>query len=146
MGIHKELVDIYEYLLSVRKLEKYLSIDIEFPTTWKLPKKYVSEDRVVEINSTDNSKRCFSFISDFNDKALDLTTNSIKNIILYNKEIELKERLLQQKINELKNIFQTQDLNNLKSLKFDYLNENFDDGEETINTGGETPGMVEERD
>jgi hypothetical protein len=54
--------------------------------------------------------------------------------------------LLQQKINELKTIFQTQDLNHLKSLKFDILNENFEDGEETIDTGGETPGVVEERD
>jgi hypothetical protein len=70
--------------------------------------------------------------------------NGIKNIILYNKEIELKERLLQQKINELKNIFQTQDLNNLKSLKFDYLDEKLEDGEETIDTGGETNRVVEE--
>ena len=101
MGIYKELVDIYQYLISVRKLEKYLSIDIEFPTTWKLPKKYVAEDRVIEIDSHDNTKRCFSFISEFNEKALEMTTNSVKNIILYNKEIELKERLLQQKINEL---------------------------------------------
>lgn len=144
MGIYKELVDIYEYLLSVRKLEKYLSIDIEFPTSWKLPKKYVSEDRVIEIDSQDNTKRCFSFVSEFNEKSLETTTNGIKNIILYNKEIELKERLLQQKINELKNIFQTQDLNDLKSLKFDFLNEKLEDGEETINTGGETRRVVEE--
>jgi len=144
MGIYKELVDVYQYLISVRKLEKYLSIDIEFPTTWKLPKKYVAEDRVIEIDSQDNGKRCFSFISEFNEKALEMTTNSIKNIILYNKEIELKERLLQQKINELKNIFQTQDLNDLKTLKFDFLNEKLEDGEETINTGGETHRVVEE--
>ena len=144
MGIYKELVDIYEYLLSVRKLEKYLSIDIEFPTSWKLPKKYVAEDRVIEIDSQDNTKRCFSFVSEFNEKSLETTTNSIKNIILYNKEIELKERLLQQKINELKNIFQTQDLNDLKSLKFDFLNEKLEDGEETINTGGEARRVVEE--
>ena len=144
MGIYKELVDVYQYLISVRKLEKYLSIDIEFPTTWKLPKKYVAEDRVIEIDSQDNTKRCFSFISEFNEKALEMTTNSIKNIILYNKEIELKERLLQQKINELKNIFQTQDLNDLKTLKFDFLNEKLEDGEETIDTGGETHRVVEE--
>jgi hypothetical protein len=144
MGIYKELVDIYQYLISVRKLEKYLSIDIEFPTTWKLPKKYVAEDRVIEIDSNDNTKRCFSFISEFNEKALEMTTNSVKNIILYNKEIELKERLLQQKINELKNIFQTQDLNDLKTLKFDFLNEKLEDGEETIDTGGETHRVVEE--
>ena len=144
MGIYKELVDIYEYLLSVRKLEKYLSIDIEFPTSWKLPKKYVAEDRVIEIDSQDNTKRCFSFVSEFNERSLETTTNGIKNIILYNKEIELKERLLQQKINELKNIFQTQDLNDLKSLKFDFLNEKLEDGQETINTGGEARRVVEE--
>ena len=144
MGIYKELVDVYQYLISVRKLEKYLSIDIEFPTTWKLPKKYVAEDRVIEIDSQDNGKRCFSFISEFNEKALEMTTNSIKNIILYNKEIELKERLLQQKITELKKIFETTKLDNLQSLKFELIEERLTNGEEVFNTNGEGAELAEE--
>ena len=82
MGIYKELVDIYEYLLSVRKLEKYLSIDIEFPTSWKLPKKYVAVDRVIEIDSQDNTKRCFSFVSEFNERSLE-TTQTVSKILFY---------------------------------------------------------------
>jgi hypothetical protein len=50
MGIYKDIEGIFEYLLSIRKLKTYLSIDIELPNTWKIPKKFVSEDKVVEIN------------------------------------------------------------------------------------------------
>ena len=45
MGIYKDIEGIFEYLLSIRKLKTYLSIDIELPNTWKIPRKFVSEDR-----------------------------------------------------------------------------------------------------
>ena len=37
---------LFPYLQSVRKLKNYLSFDIEFPDTWKLPKKFVDEKKV----------------------------------------------------------------------------------------------------
>ena len=94
MSMFQEFNILFPYLQSVRKLKNYLSFDIEFPDTWKLPKKFVDEKSVLEITN-------------------------IKNIIAYNKEREDKDRLFQQKIEELKNIFEKQKLNDLQGLKFE---------------------------
>ena len=146
MGIYKDIVGIFEYLLSIRKLKTYLSFDIELPNTWKIPKKFVSEDKVVEIATKMENKRSFSFVSNFDEDEVDTTINNIKNIIAYNKEIEMKEELLKQKINELKRMFETQDLEHLKYLKFDILEEKLNYEEEVINTDGKGTEMVEQRD
>ena len=62
MTFYQELAVIHPYLQSVRKLKNYLSIDVNFPTTWKLPKKYVPENSVVENEATVKDHRCFSFV------------------------------------------------------------------------------------
>ena len=51
MSLYKEFSSLLPYLQSVRKLESYLSFDVSFPTTWKLPKKFVDEDKVMEQSS-----------------------------------------------------------------------------------------------
>lgn len=145
MGLHKEIGEIFEYLISVRKLKTYLSFDIELPHQWKIPKRYVDEEKVVETTESKNpTHRNISFVSEFKDQDIDETINSIKNIINYNKELELKEKLLQQKIHELKKIFETTDLDNLQSLKFDLIEERLTNGEEILNTNGEGDRLVEE--
>ena len=108
--MYKELKDIFNFLVSVRKLKSYLTIDIEFPDHWKIPKKYVQEDKIIENDRLNEGHRFFSFVSEFEEKSLNTVVNNIKNIISYNKEIELKERLLKQKIDELKRIFQNEKL------------------------------------
>lgn len=133
--MYTELKDIFLYLVSVRKLKNYISIDIQFPKQWKIPKKYVNEDKIVENEKIDNDYRFFSFVSEFDEKNLNETVGNIKNIISYNKEIEMKERLLKQKIDELKRIFETENIESLQGLKFDLIEEKIDDGEEIINTG-----------
>lgn len=145
MAIYKDLEGLFEYLLSIRKLKTYLSFDLELPSHWKIPKRFAKEDKVVEINSKSENTRGFSFVSSFNEEEIEDTITSIRNIISYNKEIELKEELLKQKIVELKKIFETKDLDHLKSLKFDILKEErLEHGEETINPSGEGVGIIEE--
>lgn len=142
--MYKELKDIIEYLVSVRKLKQYLTIDIEFPVQWKIPKRFVQEDKIVENDKVNDGYRFFSFVSEFNEKQLNTTVENIKNIVAYNKEIEMKERLLKQKIDELKKVFESENLDKLQSLKFDILEEKLDDGEEIINTRGTSDRLVEE--
>ena len=43
MSLFTEFNILFPYLQSVRKIETYLSFDVQFPDTWKLPKKYVNE-------------------------------------------------------------------------------------------------------
>lgn len=131
--MYNEFKDIFEYLVSVRKLKTYLSIDIEFPSTWKIPKRFVQEDKILENQRMNESTRFFSFVSEFNEIVLNTTVENIKNIISYNKELELKEKLLKQKIDELKKIFENKNLENLQTLKFELLEETINDGEEDFN-------------
>ena len=106
---------------------------MSFPITWKLPKKYVDENRVVEQDSKTSTHRFFSFVSEINEEDVDRITSNIKSIVKYNLEREEKEELFENKVNELKGIFEKQNLKNLKNLKFQ-LNTNkielIDDDEE----------------
>jgi hypothetical protein len=142
--MYNELKDIFEYLVSVRKLKNYLTIDIEFPNQWKIPKRYVQEDKIIENQKVNENKRFFSFVSEFDENVLNKTVENIKNIIAYNKEIEMKESLLKQKIDELKKIFEKEKLESLQLLKFDIFEEKLDDGEEIIDTRRASGGLVEE--
>jgi hypothetical protein len=100
MSFYKELLVLEPYFKSIRKLKDYLSFDLEIPKTWKLPKKFVKEEQIVEFENTN------------------LIFN-IKNVIDFNRELEEKEKLFQNKVNELKNFFEKENLQNLQGLKFE---------------------------
>lgn len=143
--MYNEFKDIFTYLISIRKLKTYLSIDIEFPNTWKIPKRFVQEDKVLENQKVTENTRFFSFVSEFNEDVLNSTVENIKKIISYNKELESKEKLLKQKIDELKKIFESKKLENLQTLKFELIEETIIDGEEDFNKRGTSDRLVEER-
>ena len=142
--MYNEFKDIFQFLISVRKLKTYISIDVEFPLTWKIPKRFVQEDKIIENQKVNDNARFFSFVSEFNEIILNQTVENIKNIISYNKEIEMKERLLKQKIDELKRIFESENLEHLQTLKFELLEEKLNDGEEDFNERRTNNKLVEE--
>ena len=43
MSLYKEFSILFPYLQSVRKIKTYLTFDVSFPNTWKLPKKFVDK-------------------------------------------------------------------------------------------------------
>ena len=81
MSIYKEFSDLYPYIQSIRKLKNYLSFDMNFPKDWKLPKKFIPENNVVENESQDPNRRLISFVSEFEEENFDSITASIKNIV-----------------------------------------------------------------
>ena len=119
-SLNLEIGNILEYLQQIRKLEDYLIFDIEFPNTWKILKKFVIEDKFLNQGSSeDETKIIFSFVSEMTSESLKKTHDNIIGIINYKLEREMKENLLQSKIDELKNIFNNQSLDQLKNLSFD---------------------------
>lgn len=118
MSLYKEFSSLLPYIQSVRKIKNFLSFDISFPNTWKLPKKFVREDKIVEQESQTANHRFFSFVSEINEDDIETTSKNIQNIIRYNLEREEKERLFESKVNELKMLFEKQNLRNLKELEF----------------------------
>jgi len=120
--MYKELSDIFPYLISIRKLENYVSLDIEFPSTWKLPKKYVNPETTVEQQATKDDVRCFSFATQFDETQIIQIFQNVKGIISWNREREMKEKLLQDKVNELKTFFEKNSLDSLQNLQFNIQN------------------------
>ena len=148
MSIYKEFNDLYPYIQSVRKLKNYLSFDMAFPRSWKIPKKYVKEDSVLENDSTDKTQRLISFVSQLEEKSINHIAENIKNIIKFNKELEAKEKLFNDKVNELKNLFEKQNLQSLNELKFEFSPKKYtlngEDEETNSDQEGTTTGVVEE--
>lgn len=142
MSLYKEFSSLLPYLQSVRKLEDYLSFDVSFPNTWKLPKKYVDEEKVMEQTSKVENHRFFSFVAQISEESVGIMTDNLKNIIQYNLELEEKDKLFQNKVNELKSIFEKQNLNNLKDLSFEIKPKTtkikLDGGEESVKGIGVT--------
>lgn len=134
MSLFQEFKFLFPYMVSIRKLKSYLSFDINFPKSWKLPKKYIDENSVVENNSEDPDLRFLSFVSQFEEESIKNILDSIKNVVKFNKEREEKEKLFQDKVNELKSLFEGQSLDSLRNLVFeiDKLNNiELNDTEET---------------
>lgn len=119
MSLNIQLEQILKYLHQIRKIESYLVFDIYFPNSWKILKKFVVEDKFVNMGTVDEGLIGISFVSEADEASLTLTQNNIIGIINFNLEREQKEMLLETKINELKGIFEKQSLDSLKSLKFD---------------------------
>ena len=138
MSLYKEFSMLFPYLQSVRKIKTYLTFDVIFPNTWKLPKKFVNEEKVMEQTTTTPNERLFSFVSEITEEDVEQVSGNIQNIIKYNLEREEKEKLFDSKVNELKMIFEKQNLSNLKSLHFDIKKSKIElvDNEEEIDTTG----------
>ena len=140
MRLYKEFSSLLPYLQSVRKLETYLSFDVSFPKNWKLLKRFVDEEKVMEQPSKIENERMFSFVTEITEESVGLIAQNIKGIINYNLELEEKERLFQNKVEELKTIFEKSNLNNLKGLSFEIKPETkkitLEDGEESVQGAG----------
>lgn len=118
MSFYKEIENITDYIISIRKLEKYFSFDVNFPSTWSILKSHVDETKTV-FTKNENKGKHVSFVSELDELSITETIDRINNIVKYNKEKEEKERLFQEKVNELKSIFEKESLEELKNLKFD---------------------------
>jgi len=138
MSLYKEFSTLFPYLQSVRKIQEYLSFDVSFPSSWKLPKKFVDETKVMEQESKVPNQRMFSFVSEIDEISVGKTSDNIQNIIKYNIEREEKEKLFEQKVAELKIIFEKQSLSELKNLSFEFKKTKvkLEDNEDEIRTAG----------
>ena len=81
MSLFKEFSTLFPYLQSVRKLQNFLSFDVMFSTSWKLPKKYVDEEKVMEQESKTPNMRLFSFVSEIDEQSIEKVSTNIQNII-----------------------------------------------------------------
>ena len=143
MTFYKHLENIFEYLSSVRRLENFVSFDINFPATWGLPKSLASETQIVPFETQDENKKGISFVCEFNETDVDKTVNIILKVIRLNKERELKDRLFKEVVANLKKTFETNDLTTLEKLHIGFETEDNKEEEENETTGTESIGLGE---
>jgi hypothetical protein len=145
MTFYKHLENLFEFLASVRRLENFVSFDINFPSTWGLPKSLASETQIVPFETQDENKKGISFVCEFNEADVDKTVNIILKVIRLNKEREMKDRLFKEVVANLKKTFETNDLTTLEKLQIGFDIENIKEEEEEENeaTGTESIGLGE---
>ena len=138
MSLYKEISKLFPHLQSIRRIKDYVSIDVSFPKSWKLPKKYVEEDKIMEQQTQNPDERLISFVSEIDDDKIEKCSKNIESIILYNREREEKERLFDEKVRELKIVFEKQSLKDLQDLKFNVKTKKvqLEDNEEEVKTTG----------
>lgn len=120
MSFYKEILPFLEYTHSIRKLERYLSFDMVFPSKWVVPKSIIDESQIVAFEPQDNNLKGISFVSKIEEKEVSLTLVRIAKVIKLNKEKEMKEKLFKDTIEKLKLTFEKTDLEKLKNLYFDF--------------------------
>lgn len=120
MSFYKEIASFAEYIHSIRKLKNYLSFDLQFPSKWTLPKSMVDENQIVPFDTEDPNLKGMSFLTELNETTVNSTLTKVLKIIKLNKEREIKEKLFKQTIEQLKETFEKNDLDKLKTLYFDF--------------------------
>lgn len=110
---------LFPYLYSIRRLKTYISFDMIFPVGWEFPEHIISKLQLTQNDGPDN-KKITSIVCQIDDESnINLTIESIVDIVEYNLEREEKEKLLKNKVLELKKLFTATPLEQLKTLKFD---------------------------
>jgi hypothetical protein len=144
MSLNIQLTPILKYLHQIRRIEDYVVFDMYFPSSWKILKKFVIEDKFLNLGTVEEGTIGMSFVSETDEEKLTMTQNNIIGIINYNLEREQKDALLETKINELRGIFEKQSLDSLKSLKFDIKSNEINYKQNGKSKSSELVGEVQE--
>lgn len=123
MNFYQNITNIVEYLHSIRKLETYLSFDMNFPAKWVFPKSLIEQSQVVSFESPLENSKGVSFVCEINEVKVEETLKKLHRVIKINKEREIKDQLFKETVEKLKSTFEKTDLDNLQKLYFDFEEE-----------------------
>ena len=142
MSFYKEISPIMEYVVSIRKLEDYISLDLQFPMSWGLPKSMTESEGILPFESGSQNHKGISFVCPLGETEVTQLMSKIHKVIKLNKDKELKEKLFKETIDKLKKTFETTDLDTLQHLYFDFeTQQTLENGEDR----GTSLELVEER-
>lgn len=136
MSLYKNLQPYLEYLVSIRKLDTHISVDLKFPEKWGVPKSVSDKIQVIPFDVEEKFLKGTTFVCLAQEPEIESLIVVINKTIKINKEREIKEVLFKEKINQLKKAFEQNDLEKLQTLYFDFdTKENVelshDDGEQS---------------
>ena len=83
--VDKQYLFNYEKFNNSNIVIKYIENDQSNVLTalYKLPKKYIQEDKVMEQTAPSQDERLFCFISELTEESIESTSSNLQNIINY---------------------------------------------------------------
>jgi len=114
--LYDTIISLRPYFFSLREIEDTVSLDMKFPTFWN----YNYQDETIQVMSQDKNENYIlvSFVSPSTKDGYINVISVVQGIIKFNKELEEKEKLFQEKIKELKDLFANESLDKLKNINF----------------------------
>ncbi len=142
MNLYSHLIKFEDYLLSVRRLDTHISMDLTLPTSWGIPKSVQEVAQIVPYELNVEGQRGISFVCEFNEESFEKTILALNKIIKLNKEKEIKNQMFEEAVKSLRVTFDKKDLDTLKTLEFKFSDKTI--LPEIKDGTGETFELVEE--
>ena len=127
MSLYKEIKNFGNYFNSIRIHENLLIVDLILPSNWedeKILRQTTIKDGEntvqLKVNKRGDNSKAVSFYSIFDENGTSSLVTEIKKVIKWNKDLEEKNRLLEEKIIEMKKIFIENNIDSLRNLKIDF--------------------------
>ena len=107
MSLYTEILKLDEYFSSIRLHEGLLVIDLQLPKKWKIKEVLNERQNKVQIQfgNSDDKYQIVSFFIAFDETNALNIQDEIEAVIKWNKDIEEKDYLLNQKMLELRKMF-----------------------------------------
>ena len=124
MEIYNFIKKYEGYFHSIRLHDQILLLDLKFPKDWKIKEVLGSFNTTTQLKINDQTEHhvLISFYSPFSEEEIKRLVLDADNIIKWNKDKEEKNNILNMKILELKKVFESNQIESLRSINFDFKN------------------------
>tara|TARA_R110001592_G_scaffold61361_4_gene187025 strand:- start:2614 stop:3030 length:417 start_codon:yes stop_codon:yes gene_type:complete len=135
MGIHKEIDKYGGYFHSIRLHDSIMLLDLKLPAQWEIKKilSSLGSTTQIKVNDKTETHALVSFYCPFTEEECATLILDIDKIIKWNKDREEKNNLLNIKILELQKVFETNNIESLRSINFDFSEDDLKLDEQTTN-------------
>lgn len=115
--LQDKINEIKPYFKSLESYNDALIVRVQFPSKWVV---FPSDDGLIKPAPSDNAAHEFFYYGDVNKVSLEDIFDFIKNTIEINESMEIKAKMLVEKVNELKKLFEEKSLDEIKTLQFTF--------------------------
>jgi len=122
MTFYEQIIKLEGHFHSLRLHEGLLVIDLKLPNSWKVKEVIASRDNKIQlqVGPKDDKYQIISFFSAFDEPSTITLQEEILEVIRWNKEIEEKDALLNQKMLELRKVFNENNIYSLRNLDINF--------------------------
>lgn len=117
MQVQDKILSLSEYSIGINTYQGNIVINLTYPEGWQIIN---PSDESVKLMRDENNENTYYYACpvDGGENSLSSVFKTIDETVCYNKDLEAKVELLNQKINELEDIFAKHSIDELKKLEF----------------------------